>query len=103
MLEQFYRSVYPGGEAIDDYSNPIWIYEPTPGRPDGNIEILKHLSTIENREDAAFDFEKTLAKIEDYYLTHASTIPLLTAESGLRFAIKSVAYRYEERGIGVLF
>ena len=118
----------------DDYSDPIWIYEPTPGRPDGNIEVLKHLSTTENREDVAFDFEKTLAKrdvvkggnqiylrvtnyqcyaeangrpvytfTEDYHLTDASMIPLLTAESGLRFAIKSAAYRYEERGTGVLF
>ena len=133
-FEQFYRSVYPGGEAIDDYSNQIWIYEPTPGRPDGNIEVLKHLSTTENKEDVAFDFEKTLAKrdvvkggnqiylrvtnyqcyaeangrpvytlTEDYHLTDASMLPLLTAESGLRFAIKSAAYRYEERGTGVLF
>lgn len=133
-FEQFYRSVYPGGEAIDDYSDPIWIYEPTPGRPDGNIEILKHLSQTEKGEDTGFSFERSFEKrdvvkvgdqvylcvtnyacsaeangrpvytlTEHYHLTDVSCIPLMTAESGLRFAIKSAAYRYEESGNGALF
>lgn len=40
---------------------------------------------------------------ENYHLTYASCIPLMTAESGLKFAIKSASYRYEERGNGALF
>lgn len=135
---EFYRSVYPGGHPIYDFSDPIWIYEPTPGRPAGSIEVVQHLSTKENKQNGAFDFEKQfvkreMVKAEDaYYIriteyqcsaeangrpvysytenyhvcgiaNEALRLKLLTADSGLDFAAKTPAYRYEEQGTGVLF
>lgn len=61
---KFYRSVYPGGSQFYDFSDPIWIYEPTPGRPEGNIVVVQHLSTKERNQNGVFDFEKQFVKRE---------------------------------------
>ena len=36
--------------------------EPMPGRPEGVIEVIRALSATENRDNAAFSFEKTVIK-----------------------------------------
>lgn len=59
---EFYRSVYPGGTPIDDFTDRIWFYQPTPGRPEGTVEVLRQLGTEESRDGAAFSFEKTVIK-----------------------------------------
>lgn len=135
---EFYRSVYPGGTPIDDFTNRIWFYQPTPGRPQGTVEAIKQLSVEERRDGAAFSFEKTVIKrdlvqaggqlylritnyecssggngrplyslIEDYHVFYIAdlqiALKLLSSERGLAYAAKSPAYRYEERGTGVLF
>lgn len=135
---KFYRCVYPGGSEICDFSAPIWIYEPTPGRPAGSIAVIQQLSTEETKHNGPFDFEKTLVKrdvvkaedttyiriteyqcsaeangrpvysyTESYHVCNFAEEKirqkLLTADSGLAYAAKSPAYRYEERGTGVLF
>ena len=61
---EFYRSVYPGGTPIDDFTDRIWFYQPTSGRPEGTVELLKQLGTEERRDGAAFSFEKTVIKRE---------------------------------------
>ncbi len=61
---EFYRSVYPGGTPIDDFTDRIWFYQPTPGRPEGTVEVIKQLGTEESRDGAAFSFEKTVIKRE---------------------------------------
>lgn len=61
---EFYRSVYPGGTPIDDFTDRIWFYQPTPGRPEGTVEVIRHLGTEESRAGAAFSFEKTVIKRE---------------------------------------
>lgn len=61
---EFYRSVYPGGTPIDDFTDRIWFYQPTPGRPEGAVELIKQLSVEERRDGAAFSFEKTIIKRE---------------------------------------
>ena len=57
---EFYRSVYPGGTPIDDFTDRIWFYRPTPGRPEGTVEAIKQLSVEERRDGAAFSFEKNV-------------------------------------------
>ena len=37
---------------------------PIPGRPEGVIEVIRHLSTTEDRSCAAFSFEKAFIKRE---------------------------------------
>ena len=59
---QFYHSVFD--VELDDFSDPIWIYEPIAGRPQGNIEVVQHLSTKENKADKGYSFEKTIEKRE---------------------------------------
>lgn len=59
---EFYRSVYPGGTPIDDFTDRIWFYRPTPGRPGSTVELIKGLGTEERRDGAAFSFEKTVIK-----------------------------------------
>lgn len=61
---KFYRSVYPGGTPIDDFTDRIWFYQPTPGRPEGTVELIRELGTEERRDGAAFSFEKTVIKRE---------------------------------------
>lgn len=61
---EFYRSVYPGGVPIDDFTDRIWFYQPTPGRPEGTVELLKQFGEEERRDGAAFSFEKTVIKRE---------------------------------------
>lgn len=135
---EFYSSVYPGGVPIFDFSDPIWIYEPTPTRPAGNIEVIQHLSTEETKFNGGYSFEKALVKREvvkaedAYYIrvteyqcsSEANGRPvysytesyhlclitdekirhkLVTADSGLHFAVKTPAYRYKGSGTGVLF
>ena len=51
-------------EEIRDFSDPIWIYEPEHGRPLGEIRVVQHLSTVEEKDDGNFSFEKTLVKRE---------------------------------------
>ena len=57
---EFYRSVYPSGTPIDDFTDRIWFYRPTPGRPEGTVEAIKQLSVEERRDGAAFSFEKNV-------------------------------------------
>lgn len=59
---EFYRSVYPGGTPIDDFTNRIWFYQPSSGRPEGTVELIKELGTEDRKEGAAFSFEKTVIK-----------------------------------------
>lgn len=59
---EFYRSIYPGGVPIDDFTDRIWFYLPTPGRPEGTVELIKELGTEDRKEGAAFSFEKTVIK-----------------------------------------
>ena len=61
---EFYRSVYPGGTPIDDFTDRIWFYRPTPGRPEGSVEAIKELSVEERRDGAAFSFEKRVIRRE---------------------------------------
>ena len=135
---EFYHSVYPDGIPIDDFSDRIWFYRPTPGRPEGPIELIRELGTEERSIGAAFSFEKAFIKrdlvkvggqmylritdyqcdsggngrplyslIEDYHVFYLRDINLalrlLNPERPLTYAAKSPAYRYEERGTGVLF
>lgn len=37
---------------------------PIPGRPEGVIEVIRHLSATENKATAAFSFEKSVIKKE---------------------------------------
>lgn len=59
---EFYRSVYPGGVPIDDFTDRIWFYQPTPGRPEGTVEVIRVLGTEERDIGAAFSFEKAFIK-----------------------------------------
>ena len=59
---EFYRSVYPGGLPIDDFTDRIWFYRPTPGRPEGTVELIRELGTEERDIGAAFSFEKAFIK-----------------------------------------
>ncbi len=59
---EFYRSVYPGGVPIDDFTDRIWFYQPTPGRPEGTVEVIRELGTEERDIGAAFSFEKAFIK-----------------------------------------
>ena len=59
---EFYRSVYPGGTPIDDFTDRIWFYQPTSGHPEGTVELIKELGMEERRDGAAFCFEKTVIK-----------------------------------------
>lgn len=59
---EFYRSVYPSGVPIDDFTDRIWFYQPTPGRPEGTVEVIRELGTEERDIGAAFSFEKAFIK-----------------------------------------
>lgn len=135
---EFYHSVYPGGTPIDDFIDRIWFYQPTSGRPEGTVELIRELGMEERRDGAAFSFEKTVIKrdlvkvggqlylrvtdyecssgangrplyslIEDYHVFYLSNLELvsqlLNPEKPLAYAAKSAAYRYVERGTGVLY
>ena len=135
---EFYRSVYPCGAPIDDFTDRIWFYQPTPGRPEGTVELIMELSAEKRDIGAAFNFEKAFIKrdlvkageqlylritdyqcdsgangrplyslIEDYHVFYIADIQialkLLSSKRGLAYAAKSPAYRYVERGTGVLF
>lgn len=135
---EFYRSVYPGGTPIDDFTDRIWFYQPASGRPEGTVELIRELGTEERDIGAAFSFEKAFIKrdlvkvggrmylritdyqcdsggngrplyslIEDYHVFYLSNLKmvsqLLNPEKPLAYAAKSAAYRYVERGTGVLY
>lgn len=134
---EFYHSVYPGGPDIYDFSAPIWIYQPAPGRPEGTVELIRELGTEERDIGAAFSFEKAFIKrdlvkvggrmylritdyqcdsggngrplyslIEDYHVFYLSNLKLVSQRLNpetLAYAAKSAAYRYVERGTGVLY
>ena len=135
---EFYRSVYPGGTPIDDFTDRIWFYQPASGRPEGTVELIRELGTEERDIGAAFGFEKAFIKrdlvkvggrmylritdyqcdsggngrplyslIEDYHVFYLSNLKmvsqLLNPEKPLAYAAKSAAYRYVERGTGVLY
>ena len=135
---EFYRSVYPDGVPIDDFTDRIWFYQPASGRPEGTVELIRELGTEERDIGAAFSFEKAFIKrdlvkvggrmylritdyqcdsggngrplyslIEDYHVFYLSNLKLvsqrLNPEKPLAYAAKSAAYRYVERGTGVLF
>ena len=59
---EFYRSVYPGGTPIDDFTDRIWFYQPASGRPEGTVELIRELGTEERDIGAAFSFEKAFIK-----------------------------------------
>lgn len=59
---EFYRSVYPGGTPIDDFTDRIWFYQPASGRPEGTVELIRELGTEERDIGAAFGFEKAFIK-----------------------------------------
>lgn len=59
---EFYRSVYPGGTPIDDFTDRIWFYQPASGRPEGTVELIKELGMEERDIGAAFSFEKAFIK-----------------------------------------
>lgn len=51
-----------GSTLILCFIDRIWFYRPTPGRPEGTVELIKQLGAEERRDGAAFSFEKTVIK-----------------------------------------